>query len=395
MTTSGCDAVRGQQAGQRDVDGEHRRLRDRGAAQSSSAWPPRPASAGSTKMKSRQRRPRAAGAITRSASSNVSATIGSDAREARAACSRTASPGRCRGTPPWRRARCRGRCRARAAPSTRPAGRPPAPSAPCRPCPPGRRRRRSRWRRARRPRRSASARGARPMAARPCSASTASGGRRSSSGARRPAPTTAIPPSTSAPRRAASARQDGGALRRRRGAVAVARRGRSGRRPSVAVRVSRPGTCSSSTTWKLVPPKPNALTPAPPDAGRRRRPVAQLGVDVRTASAAKSMFGFGRSKLQAGRQHLVVQRQRRLEHAGRAGRALEMADVRLHRAERDRAGRQPRAARRPRPCSRPRRRRRRGSRCRGPRSACTSRATARRFARRARRPASGRPGWAR
>ena len=27
-------------------------------------------------------------------------------------------------------------------------------------------------------------------------------------------------------------------------------------------RVSRPGTCSSSTTWKLVPPKPNAETPA-------------------------------------------------------------------------------------------------------------------------------------
>ena len=60
-----------------------------------------------------------------------------------------------------------------------------------------------------------------------------------------------------------------------------------------------PGTCSSMTMWKLVPPKPNALTPA-----TRVRPGAtsQSRSSVLTANgdAAQSTLGFGRSKLRLG-----------------------------------------------------------------------------------------------
>ena len=98
----------------------------------------------------------------------------------------------------------------------------------------------------------------------------------------------------------------------------------------------RPGTCSSSTAWKLVPPKPKALTPArriPPGGGSHGR----SSVLTVNGDRPKSMFGFGCSAWMLGGQHLVVQRHDRLEQAGGAGRALEVADVRLHRAQRDRA----------------------------------------------------------
>ena len=55
---------------------------------------------------------------------------------------------------------------------------------------------------------------------------------------------------------------------------------------------SRPGTCSSSTAWKFVPPKPNALTPAtrvaPSGTSQSRSSVLTAnGVDD------QSTFGFG------------------------------------------------------------------------------------------------------
>ena len=53
---------------------------------------------------------------------------------------------------------------------------------------------------------------------------------------------------------------------------------------------------------------------------------------------AQSMFGLGRVEVEARRQHLVVQREHRLEQPGGAGRRLQVADVRLDRAQRDRAG---------------------------------------------------------
>src|SRR4051794_2866236 len=61
----------------------------------------------------------------------------------------------------------------------------------------------------------------------------------------------------------------------------------------------RPGTYSSSTAWKLVPPKPNALTPAtrvaPSGTSQSRRVVL-------TANGAddQSTFGLGRSKPRLG-----------------------------------------------------------------------------------------------
>ncbi len=61
----------------------------------------------------------------------------------------------------------------------------------------------------------------------------------------------------------------------------------------------RPGTCSSMTMWKLVPPKPNALTPATRVAPAG---ISQSRSSVLTAKGepAQSMFGLGRSKFRLG-----------------------------------------------------------------------------------------------
>ena len=76
----GRDAVGGEQAGERGVGGEHRRLRDRGLAQILlGARRPRAGSTASTKMKSLSGLP-SSGVITRSASANTAATIGSRRR---------------------------------------------------------------------------------------------------------------------------------------------------------------------------------------------------------------------------------------------------------------------------------------------------------------------------
>ena len=99
-----------------------------------------------------------------------------------------------------------------------------------------------------------------------------------------------------------------------------------------------PGTCSSRTTWKLVPPKPKALTPArrtpPGGSGQSRSSVL-----TRNGDGVPVDVGVGVAEVQAGREHLLVQRHDDLEQAGGAGGGLEVADVGLDRAERDRAGR--------------------------------------------------------
>ena len=90
---------------------------------------------------------------------------------------------------------------------------------------------------------------------------------------------------------------------------------------------------SSSATWKLLPPKPKR---AHRGAARMRvaaDPRPGLRVQVERASARVELRVRLRH-LDRRRQHLVVQRQDRLDQAGRAGRRLGVADLRLHRAER-------------------------------------------------------------
>ncbi len=97
------------------------------------------------------------------------------------------------------------------------------------------------------------------------------------------------PPTTSAPRSGARGSCTGGDAASIPGTRAA--RGRC-----------LPGTCSSSTMWKLVPPKPNALTPE-----RRMDPPfvpgfshARSSVFTRKGEREKSMFGFGAWKLRLG-----------------------------------------------------------------------------------------------
>ena len=110
---------------------------------------------------------------------------------------------------------------------------------------------------------------------------------------------------------------------------------RSARCAGAARARRRPPAYSSSATWKLLPPKPKP-TDRRRGAGASRvaDPRARARCSGRTGCVSISSFGFGRVDLDRRRQHLVVQRHHRLEQAGRAGRGLGVADLRLHRAER-------------------------------------------------------------
>ena len=107
------------------------------------------------------------------------------------------------------------------------------------------------------------------------------------------------PPSTSAPRSGALAvvavvavaAADGGLTTSEPGTSAAAKLRAGGR--------CRPGTCSSTTTWKLVPPNPNALTPP------RRTSFSGASHGRRCVLTAKgrvsqSTLGFGFSKCRLG-----------------------------------------------------------------------------------------------
>ena len=74
-----------------------------------------------------------------------------------------------------------------------------------------------------------------------------------------------------------------------------------------------------------------------PHAVRGHGPRSQFGVDVKRR-VGKIDIGIGMLAMQAGRQHLVAQRQGRFQDSGGAGGALQMSDIRLDRAERHGAG---------------------------------------------------------
>ena len=101
-------------------------------------------------------------------------------------------------------------------------------------------------------------------------------------------------PSKSAPRRGDLAEVEAAATvpaEAGRETLTTDRRSFSGR--------SRPGTYSSSTAWKFVPPKPKALSPA------RRTPPAftshsRHSVFTKKGECSKSMFGFGAAKFRLG-----------------------------------------------------------------------------------------------
>ena len=126
---------------------------------------------------------------------------------------------------------------------------------------------------------------------------------------------------------------------------------------------------SSTTTCALVPPMPNALTPA-----RRLRPAGGLhgtqpGVHVERARGEVDL-GIRRLVVQARRKLSVLERESGLDQAGHARRGVEVSEVALH-AIRWRRCRRSAVPRTPRSAPRSRWDRRATWRCRG--SRCTSR----------------------
>ena len=143
----------------------------------------------------------------------------------------------------------------------------------------------------------------------------------------------------------AARRPDGGRARRRTPASRATSAAPIGRAPEQQLggpALARPRCAgfrrnsprySSSTTWKLVPPKPKALTAARRGASSGLEPRHRLVDQVERAGRLPR----GRVRLvdaAVRRQHPVVQRERRLDQPGDAGRGLGVADHRLDRADR-------------------------------------------------------------
>ena len=103
--------------------------------------------------------------------------------------------------------------------------------------------------------------------------------------------------------------------------------------------LSLPGMYSSSTAWKLVPPKPKALNAGAPDGICRNRPRLQFGVDIKRG-VSKVDIRTGMLAMQTGRQHLIAKRQCCFQQSGGARGAFQMSDVRFDRAESNRARRE-------------------------------------------------------
>ena len=119
------------------------------------------------------------------------------------------------------------------------------------------------------------------------------------------------------------------------------------------------------STWAFVPLKPNELTPA--TAARRRRATASARAGRRSASRPTASRGLGSSRCRCGGISPRSERQHDLDEPGDAGRRLEVADVRLDRAD---DARRPGARRSPSDGAerlRPRSGRRAACRCRAPR----------------------------
>ena len=165
----------------------------------------------------------------------------------------------------------------------------------------------------------------------------------------------------------------------------------SGSAPSGTGRTSTLAGASSRTRCALVPPNPNELTPA------QARPSG-VGPGVETAldperQGLDATWGFGREKCRLGGIARWCKRQRRLDQAGDPRRGLEVADVRLDRAQRRTVGRG-RDPRRARPRARRARwDRRAGSRCRGLRHNRPAPARCRRAGRPSAGPLPAPVGW--
>ena len=128
-----------------------------------------------------------------------------------------------------------------------------------------------------------------------------------------------------------------------------------------------PGRVRASTTWKLVPPKPNALTPATRSAGAAAQGRASVWKANGLLSASQA--GVGLVQVQGRRSDAGVQGQRGLDQPGQPGGALGVPDLRLHRAQRAAARRGPGLGEHLGQGGRVRCGRRRPCRCRAPRPA--------------------------
>ena len=80
-----------------------------------------------------------------------------------------------------------------------------------------------------------------------------------------------------------------------------------------------------------MPPSPKELTPARRGVAARFHGVALDA--TKKGESAKLIFGLGVAEIQAWRDGLVLQRQRRLDQARCGCARIEMADVGLHRAQ--------------------------------------------------------------
>ena len=89
------------------------------------------------------------------------------------------------------------------------------------------------------------------------------------------------------------------------------------------------------TTWRVGAAEPERADPGQPRAVRRARARAAVGTRERQRRPS-GMCGLGSREVQVRRDLAVLQRQRRLDQAGDAGGRLQVADVGLDRADRQR-----------------------------------------------------------
>ena len=121
---------------------------------------------------------------------------------------------------------------------------------------------------------------------------------------------------------------------RRPAAAASAASVRAERRRSCQAREALPGSAagaSSRTTWALVPPSPRELTPARRGVGPAGQSVSRSA--TRNGLSSRRSFGLGRWKWRVGGIWRCSSVRTALMMPGRAGGAVEMADVGLHRAQ--------------------------------------------------------------
>ena len=112
-----------------------------------------------------------------------------------------------------------------------------------------------------------------------------------------------------------------------------ARPGDRCRRPTTARRLA----AASRTTWALVPAMPKELTP--PRAGPALTGQGRCRSQTSRPRSSHAMAGFGVCRCSRRRQLAVVEGERHLDQPGDTGRALGVADVRLHRADEARLAR--------------------------------------------------------